>query len=85
MRKTVRRGGEEFYSPDDGDHEGFLALVRKWVEEDLVPVPDRVVVRFCQHWDISGKSRDGSPITVGLRSKEQWLAELRRFGEREGA
>lgn len=70
MRTGDHKGGTR-YSPDDGDREGFLALVRRWVEEEAVPVPDRAVEAFCQFW--AGRRQ------CNLRSKREWLNALRKW------
>jgi hypothetical protein len=77
MRTTATKTKGTCYSPDDGDYIGFLALIRQWVEEASVPIPDRVVLEFAQKWAQPVCNRHRT-YGVGLRNRKQWLKELRR-------
>lgn len=59
------------YSPDDGDYQGFLALLRLWVSEAKEgSISDRDIDRFAQHWAMIGR-------TICLRTKKQWINQLK--------
>jgi hypothetical protein len=69
VRTGRQKQGGVTYSPDDGDYQGFLALLRAWVAEAGLPVRDGDVAKFAQHWAAASQ--------VNLRTRNGWLAVLR--------
>jgi hypothetical protein len=70
MRIGERTKGPS-YSPDDGDYQGFLNLVKTWAEEAGLPIPASEVARFCQFY--------ASRKEVTLRTRQEWISQLKNF------
>ena len=59
------------YSPDDGDYQGFLSLIRAWVDARKLAIPDSAVQSFAGTY--ARVSQSGK-----LRSDKQWVKLLRQ-------